>query len=70
MRSLRLRSFARSEVIVSILDHLVSISEELVWQARRRVLQRRTLELLELQEDTEAVRRGARGPGAGLSHRA
>jgi len=43
---------------MGILDHLVTISEEFVWQARRRVLdQRRTLELLELQRDTEAVRR-------------
>ena len=43
---------------MGILDQLVSISEEFVWQARHRVLdQRRMLELIELKGDTEAVRR-------------
>ena len=43
---------------MGILDHLVSISEVLVWQARQRAHdQRRTLKLLELQGDTEATRR-------------
>ena len=43
---------------MGILEHLVSISEEFVWQARQRALeQRRVLELLELQGNTEAARR-------------
>lgn len=43
---------------MGVLDYLVSVSEEFVSQARQRVLeQRRALELLELQEDTEAVLR-------------
>jgi hypothetical protein len=43
---------------MGILDYLVSVSEEVVSQARQRVLdQRRALELLELQGDAEAALR-------------
>jgi len=43
---------------MNILNHLVSVSEELALQAHLRVLdQRRTLEILGLKGDADAVRR-------------
>ena len=42
---------------MGILDYLVSLSEEFAWQAWLQVVeQRRVLELLKRQADTEAVR--------------
>ncbi len=42
---------------MGILDYLVSLSEEFAWQAWLQVVeQRRMLELLKRQADTEAVR--------------